>query len=62
MRPACCTPPRAADFQKLAKQAVYSLHRGDLSGAAKQLNKAGGARWEAAGARPAARAIALQQR
>ncbi|GIL98491.1 hypothetical protein Vretimale_3848 [Volvox reticuliferus] len=31
---------RCRDVQKLAKQAVYSLHRGDMQGAAKQLAKA----------------------
>ncbi|GLC37826.1 hypothetical protein PLESTB_001480600 [Pleodorina starrii] len=31
---------KCRDVQKLAKQAVYSLHRGDVEGAAKQLTKA----------------------
>ncbi|GLI58648.1 hypothetical protein VaNZ11_000385, partial [Volvox africanus] len=31
---------RCRDVQKLAKQAVYSLHRGDVQGAAKQLARA----------------------
>lgn len=40
-----CTPPKlnlmcSADIQKLAKQAIYCLHRGDMEGAATKLSKA----------------------
>ncbi len=38
--PVCFAPP---DVQKLAKNAVYSLHRGEGNKAADQLTKAGGA-------------------